>query len=339
VARHDYHDITGWPGQITGWARQCGLFVNYDGQNDIFQNDIALDSGDTNWDTGEVWGALWSEHNDSAIDNSIKFEGSLALNISGGATWQDSKQSGVHTFINDASWNTQGGLNIGPLIQGGVLDGLTYPTTSVSHMTMVDVRTNMGSVYGTMWGIGVDGGTEPLTSYKSQIVSNNIFQSAYNFGVGNYVNSDSNYFYEDGANYGTSYYLGYVPAAGANDVVANPQLKYLTREEPGTPVYGTASDGGNVGATILYQIGTTGTLWGDPGYDTTTSTSLWPFPNEAVIKTDMASFSMTNPIAGGTISGARGFAAPGTGLYGGPITLTSYVWEALGYPCPAGICQ
>ena len=31
--------------------------------------------------------------------------------------------------------------------------------------------------------------------------------------------------------------------------------------------------------------------------------------------------------------------APGNGLYGGPITLTSYIWEYLGNPCPVGVCQ
>jgi hypothetical protein len=80
-------------------------------------------------------------------------------------------------------------------------------------------------------------------------------------------------------------------------------------------------------------------MWGDPGYDTVTGTSLWPFPNESVIKSDMASFSMVNPITGNTISGTRGFGASGNGLYGGPITLTSYIWEAVGYPCPSTVCS
>ena len=43
--------------------------------------------------------------------------------------------------------------------------------------------------------------------------------------------------------------------------------------------------------------------------------------------------------SGGGVSGNRGFAADGNGLYGGPITLTSYIWEYLGNPCPADICN
>ncbi len=33
------------------------------------------------------------------------------------------------------------------------------------------------------------------------------------------------------------------------------------------------------------------------------------------------------------------FAANGSGFYGGPITLTSYIWEKLGTACPTHICR
>jgi hypothetical protein len=205
-------------------------------------------------------------------------------------------------------------------------------------MTIVNIngpaRNNGNGAEGT----GIEG-TTPLSTYTSQTVLNNIFQRISVYAISDSVTPNYDYYYENTANFGSDVYEGYMPTAGANDVLnTNPQIKYITREEVGSPVYGTASDGGNIGATILYEIGTTGTLYGDTGYDTITSTSLWPFPNEGVIKTDMASYSWTNPVTGNPIIGARGFAASGTGLYGGPITLTSYIWEALGNPCPARIC-
>jgi hypothetical protein len=89
--------------------------------------------------------------------------------------------------------------------------------------------------------------------------------------------------------------------------------------------------GANIGATLQYMVGAPGTLFGETGYNTVQSTPMWPFPNETVIKAKMAAYT-------GPPSGARGFAAAGTGLYGGPITLTSYIWEYLGNPCPTGIC-
>jgi hypothetical protein len=59
--------------------------------------------------------------------------------------------------------------------------------------------------------------------------------------------------------------------------------------------------------------------------------SLWPWPNENIIKAEFAAYS------GGGLPGARGFAAPGNGLYGGPITLSSYIWEYLGSPYPIDV--
>lgn len=116
-------------------------------------------------------------------------------------------------------------------------------------------------------------------------------------------------------------------------------LEYLVRIENGSSYSGVASDSGDIGATILYQYGVSGTFWGEPGYNTLTSTPLWPFPNEALIKTKMAEYTYDDGSGGDPeITGARGFCATGTGLDGvNPITLTSYIWEYLGNEIPADI--
>lgn len=96
---------------------------------------------------------------------------------------------------------------------------------------------------------------------------------------------------------------------------------------------------GLVGATILKRYGASGTLWGEPGYDQLTGDDLWPWPYEDKIKAVFA--EPNNPPSGyspATNITKRGFAADGNGLYGGPITLTSYIWEYLGTPCPANVC-
>jgi hypothetical protein len=78
-----------------------------------------------NSETGVVYGgALWSEHNHGE-DTPLEFEGSIALNVEGIGGLNDQKQSGVHTFTNDAMWNDQSGLGIGPLF-------LNYPVTSMT---------------------------------------------------------------------------------------------------------------------------------------------------------------------------------------------------------------
>jgi hypothetical protein len=93
------------------------------------------------------------------------------------------------------------------------------------------------------------------------------------------------------------------------------------------------------GAVIMKRIGVSGTRWGETGYDQVTSEDLWPWPFEdkikAVFREANAPPSGNSPSTNNTL---RGFAANGNGLYGGPITLTSYIWEFLGTPCPATVC-
>ncbi|MCK5321219.1 hypothetical protein KAJ38_01450, partial [Candidatus Pacearchaeota archaeon] len=121
-----------------------------------------------------------------------------------------------------------------------------------------------------------------------------------------------------------------------------PALKYLLKIEDGSDLDGKASDGNDIGATILKRVGKTGTLWGEPGYNLLqdgtngqADENLWPFPNEDLIKEHMKTYSYDD----GNLMGDRGFCVDGNGLYDGPITLTSYIWEYLNNSCPPEICN
>ena len=93
------------------------------------------------------------------------------------------------------------------------------------------------------------------------------------------------------------------------------------------------------GAVVMKRYGVSGTRWGEPGYDQLTTENLWPWPYQDKIK---AVFREVNNVPAGnnpsTNNTLRGFAANGNGLYGGPITLTSYIWEMTGTPCPPTVC-
>jgi hypothetical protein len=109
------------------------------------------------------------------------------------------------------------------------------------------------------------------------------------------------------------------------DPKANGSLKYITRIEPASPLKGAGAGGADIGANIVYQYGVSGMFYGDAGYNTLTTTTLWPWPNEDRIKTEMC---------GAT---TRGFCATGKRLDGvNASTLTSYIWEALGNSIPTG---
>ena len=105
-----------------------------------------------------------------------------------------------------------------------------------------------------------------------------------------------------------------------------PSLKHLPRIEAGSALKGRGFSGADIGANVVYRIGTDGAGHGTPGYNTASTVPLWPWPNEGRIKADLCAAT------------ARGFCSTGRRLDGtGPVTLTSYVWEALGHPLPPEI--
>lgn len=101
-------------------------------------------------------------------------------------------------------------------------------------------------------------------------------------------------------------------------------LLYPVRIETGSKLANMAN-GARIGADITRAWGEKGTMWGESGFDSLTSISLWPFPNEEQIKKDFATI-----VAGNNSDTRRGFCADG-------ITLTKYIWEYLGSPIPPEI--
>ncbi len=94
-------------------------------------------------------------------------------------------------------------------------------------------------------------------------------------------------------------------------------IRYLPRVESGSLLSLGGIQGGQRGANIMKRLGTSGTLYGESGYNTETSEDLWPWPYEARIKADFAEES------------TRGFA-------GGTATMTDYIFALLGNASPIG---
>ncbi len=92
-------------------------------------------------------------------------------------------------------------------------------------------------------------------------------------------------------------------------------LKFLPRIESGSPLATMGSGGGQIGAQIVNKMGVSGTLWGDTGYNTLQSDSLWPWPYESRIKADMSEVN------------SRGFTTS-------TLSLTDYLWAQLGTASP-----
>lgn len=92
-------------------------------------------------------------------------------------------------------------------------------------------------------------------------------------------------------------------------------LVYPLRIEAGSFAKSAGLNGADLGANIIYRYGVDGAFYGDANYNTLSNTLLWPYPNEARIKADMAATS------------TRGFCATSE-------TFTHYVWNRLGNGSP-----
>lgn len=150
----------------------------------------------------------------------------------------------------------------------------------------------------------------PLASVVRNCIVANSTSYGVNANAGMVASYIDRYNNSNGDNITVSNGFTFNPLAGSPA-----SLRYPLRIEAGSLAKGAGFGGGDVGANIIYRYGLDGTFRGDPGFETLTATPLWPYPNEARIRADMAADS------------ARGFCAPGQ-------TLTGYIWNQLGNGSP-----
>ena len=322
VCRWDYSNV----------EAPLACFANYDQQYVYYQNNIAIDAKDytgVNTSTYVYEGMKGFFTPNGALQT--YYDGNIALNLEGAGWWiEDSPVESVF-LNNNVAWDMK---------DSGQSSYEGYP----AHLFRSRGGNGPLTINHNTFGVSDLGLGIRMQASNDSLINSIIYGVGLN--AGNYAvyesvdNENYNAFYNNTGNRNKSTALGSNSITNTNPLINS--LKYLPRIETGSDLSGRASDGGNIGATIMKKIGVSGTLYGDSGWDTTTSDNLWPFPNEDVIKTEMKSFSKTSGAAyagSPAMSGNRGFAADGNGLYGGPITLTSYIWEYLGNPCPADICN
>jgi MYXO-CTERM domain-containing protein len=308
---------------------QAANYTNYNGDMTVWENNIAIDSDTANAAKSSIFAGFFDENKlpDASWSGTATREthrGNIILNVKAFySSIYDYDVSNLHTYSDDIIWASYGGY-YGDYMHGDA------PVLNATNLTIGSIlgKYNAPNGQGSA-GTGFFIGQGTSGTIVSNMVTNSIFWNDPSYGIADYAVGDYNSYWNDGHNYGGSYKT---PAAGAHDLTSNltAGLKYLPRIETGSTLATAGSGGGQVGASVVYMWGTTGTLWGDPGYDTITADPLWPFPNEAVIKADMASYS------GPGAQGARGFAT-GTSKDGSPQTLTKYIWEYLGNQIPADI--
>jgi len=161
-------------------------------------------------------------------------------------------------------------------------------------------------------------------------------------GVGS-VSLDFNSIYDFKNDYASATQVSRVSVTNTRETDPRTEgLNYLPRLDSDSILRTAGKDGERIGAEVMTFVGKSGTFYGEPGWDDETGISMWPFPHEDLFKEKFADYSFVWDLRSwgtGTLDGARGFAASGTGIYGWPVTLTSYIWEYLGNICPEDICD
>lgn len=313
VDRRDDANGAGFP--IANFQNYCSRFVE-------FQNCIAIDTDDQYFSNFSETEGAYDVHAPvgSLISEDGWWRGVIALNI-------DMDRPGDTTgwrgrFGGAATWNSVYRLTYENVVfwdvTTGIRGSMNNDTISLDHATI-----------GKSTSPGREDGWYNTSGKQYGTITNSLIYGHARYGLSSIATSNHNSFYNNGADYNNT-------PVGTNDLSAAngnaidpidglpgnniPSLRYLLRIEDNSDLDGAASDGSDIGATILKRIGVSGTLYGEQGYNSVTSENLWPFPYEDQIRADMRTYS-------GTAPANRGFCADG-------MTLTKYIWEYLGNPVP-----
>lgn len=316
IARHD------WAKRNDPTQDPIATFVSYYNRETAFLNTIDIDSDSPDFwmDSPGEFNGSFSQPVDSGL-HKMRVLGSIVINSGQGVGWGASPATTASTqneFTDIAAVKVAGGFN---LRGGGTVNRLTMSDVGINNFTYRST-TQSGQILQGNIGVTSWDNTVNVTNSILRDVVNPAFAGA---AVGDYINT-----YSVGVGGNTPAHLQtYNPLTNG--------LLYPVRVETGSNLKSAGISGGQVGANILYKLGTDGQFQDDIGWDQPT-TALWPWPLEKWVKAEMA--SMPSIINGETMpSATRGFAtATGKQLNGvDDVTLTSYIWESLGNEIPPEI--
>lgn len=298
----------------SGGGLPISNFINYTSQSVQFQNCIAIDSNDDFYTNFEgTYGGFYVRKGNNIggtdyFSTDTTIQGCLLLNVKhdrwGTSSPSESLAIGYGAtnllFENNVFWDMNNGM---------VIDNSLSTNYTVRHCTFGITRS--GSFPDMLLG---------SNSYGD--VLNSIFYSIFGNALNDMKSSTNNAYFLNGNNK-----LSVTTSTGdltTTNPLTTGNLLYLPRIEASGSLFAAGSDGGPIGATILKKIGTSGTLWGETGYATTSSDDLWPWPYEDIVQAAFRT-GVSTPAPD------RGFCATGQ-------TLTKYVWNYLGNACPSEIC-
>lgn len=303
--------------QADGGGQPISHFMNYAATDVEFQNCIAIDSDSGYYTDYEgVYGGFYvrKRYDYFGLDSvNTKIRGSIVLNVQHGSP-SEALSLGRNSYGTEIEhsvwWDIKQGMVIdnSTLTAHYIVDHCTFGMAAYDSDTrdnkMLDGNPGYGNVSNSIfYQITNPGSRDGIALSDVNLSTNNSF-------YGNDINKSS-----VSTSTGDITTVDPIDGSPGNGTAA---LKYLLQIEAGSDLDGAADDAGDIGATILKKIGTSGTFHGDSGYNTTTGDDLWPWPYEDTIRTFFIDYG-----AASSPSPDRGFCASGE-------TLSDYIWEYLG---------
>lgn len=292
-------------------------YINYASHNLELQNCISIDTDNALWDEGtagvsfhDPYGGFYVRNSYGArISDNTHFRGCMVVNYNAAKnSTNNTRLAGWYIQADPTNTSLTNCIVVGS--SKGILVSSLSSDVTVDHASVLSSANQTGGTHHYAFGDSSGAGTNHLIVTNSSAVSNAFLNAFY------YVANTSDY----NAAYGNA---DNTMSVGTHNVTSDAGILYPVRIESGSTYDGAASDGGDIGATILKKYGTDGAFYGDSGYAALSNADLWPWPDEAVIG---AAFRRDY----GTTDEMRGFCAKGQ-------TLTRYIWEYLGHTMPSDI--
>ncbi len=292
-----------------------GTFVSYFAQNVALLNVIDIDGNlPAKWSASQVCGSFCEQMEAAPVNYTI--QGSMSINNAQPMAMPTQQSSNIN-FTDVAGVNVAGGFDLYNS-SGETLNRITLANINKNNFSGYTISDSAFAQENSGFG---GGGTATITNAIVRGAANQAATNSYGGDYFNYYNCANGSTFKPAHTYTTDPY--------ANG------LLYPVRIESGSALATAGSGGGQIGANITQALGPDGAEYGASGWNAPQG-NLWPWPLEAWAKAQMAAMNTT--ITGSTMpSPARGFCASGNGLYGGPITLTSYIWESLGHALPSSV--
>ncbi len=294
VGRHE----GGWN---DGASNPEAVFTSYNSSNVRIQNAFAIDSTNGTFYTFDGYGAFYVLHNGSAnpdhpVFNTAIRGSAVVETYSHCYSFELPDSSGDNNVATDIACVNPRGVGIS---YGGSNDNVYHTLNRVGIIRRNPLVAQQSGQAGIgYWG---DGGNITVTNAIVTGMTGSDFS-----GVSpTYFNT-----YGNGSNTGS----------GTGRQSYNPLTNgwlYPLRVESGSNLANQGS-GGQIGPNISTKWGADGSMWGQSGYDSDTGAPLWPFPNEARIKSDLCENA-------------------NWGLCAGSDKLTEYLFKKFGNPVPPEI--